>query len=109
VFSPIYLYGTEQQRSELSGCVFAKWLGKSIPLKRMGTIEELSDLAVFLASDESRYITGQEIIIDGGNSIQEVKGIPQPSKPFKGSSCSTGKEGIMTNPEVHRNGHGLSC
>jgi len=55
---------------------FAKWLGKSIPLKRMGTIEELGDLAVFLASDESKYITGQEIIIDGGNSIQEVKGIP---------------------------------
>ena len=61
---------------QMNGEELAKWLGKSIPLKRMGTIEELSDLAVFLASDESRYITGQEIIIDGGNSIQEVKGIP---------------------------------
>jgi len=54
---------------------FARWLGKSIPMKRMGTIEEMGHLAVFLASDESTYITGQEIIIDGGNSIQEVKGI----------------------------------
>jgi len=54
---------------------FARWLGKSIPMKRMGTIQEMGHLAVFLASDESTYITGQEIIIDGGNSIQEVKGI----------------------------------
>jgi len=54
---------------------FARWLGKSIPMKRMGTIEEMGHLAVFLASDESTYITGQEIIIDGGNSIQEVKSI----------------------------------
>ena len=36
---------------------------------------ELGDLAVFLASDESSYITGQEIIIDGGNTIQEVKNV----------------------------------
>jgi NAD(P)-dependent dehydrogenase (short-subunit alcohol dehydrogenase family) len=54
---------------------FSHWLGKSIPMKRMGTTEELGNLAVFLASDESTYITGQEIIIDGGNIIQEVKGI----------------------------------
>lgn len=54
---------------------FNTWLSKSIPMKRMGTIAELGNLAVFLASDESSYITGQEIIIDGGNTIQEVKGV----------------------------------
>lgn len=52
---------------------FSKWLGESIPMKRMGTAEELGNLALFLVSDESRYITGQEIVIDGGNIIQEVK------------------------------------
>jgi NAD(P)-dependent dehydrogenase (short-subunit alcohol dehydrogenase family) len=52
---------------------FSEWLGKSIPMKRMGTVDELGSLALFLASDESIYITGQEIIIDGGNTIQEVK------------------------------------
>jgi NAD(P)-dependent dehydrogenase (short-subunit alcohol dehydrogenase family) len=55
---------------------FSRWLKTSIPLKRMGTIEEVGNLALFLVSDESRYITGQEIVIDGGNIIQEVKGIP---------------------------------
>ena len=54
---------------------FDAWLGKSVPLKRMGKTSELGDLGVFLGSDESTYITGQEIIIDGGNTIQEVKGI----------------------------------
>ena len=54
---------------------FNTWLSKSIPMKRMGTIAELGNLAVFLASDESSYITGQEIIIDGGNTIQEVKSV----------------------------------
>lgn len=54
---------------------FEMWLGKSVPMKRMGKTSELGDLAVFLSSNESSYITGQEIIIDGGNTIQEVKGI----------------------------------
>jgi NAD(P)-dependent dehydrogenase (short-subunit alcohol dehydrogenase family) len=52
---------------------FSQWLDNSIPLKRMGTIEEVGNLALFLASDDSKYITGQEIIIDGGNTIQEIK------------------------------------
>jgi NAD(P)-dependent dehydrogenase (short-subunit alcohol dehydrogenase family) len=54
---------------------FEIWLSKSIPMQRMGKTSELGDLAVFLASDESTYITGQEIVIDGGNTIQEVKGM----------------------------------
>ena len=54
---------------------FDNWLSKSVPMKRMGKTSELGDLAVLLGSDESTYISGQEIIIDGGNTIQEVKGI----------------------------------
>ena len=37
-----------------------------IPLKRMGTAKEVANLAYFLGSDESSYITGQVINIDGG-------------------------------------------
>lgn len=36
------------------------------PLRRFGTPEEVAALAVFLASDESPYITGTEFHIDGG-------------------------------------------
>ncbi|WP_432284923.1 SDR family oxidoreductase [Aminobacter sp. BA135] len=37
-----------------------------IPLKRAGTVDEVADLVLFLLSNESRYITGAEIAIDGG-------------------------------------------
>ncbi|TVP59265.1 MAG: SDR family oxidoreductase [Gemmatimonadales bacterium] len=40
-----------------------------IPLGRYGTNEEMADLALFLASDESRFITGAVIPIDGGMTV----------------------------------------
>jgi NAD(P)-dependent dehydrogenase (short-subunit alcohol dehydrogenase family) len=52
---------------------FIEMLSRSVPMKRLGTIDEIGDLAVFLASEESKYITGQEIVFDGGNIIQEEK------------------------------------
>jgi len=45
---------------------------KGIPMKRMGTIEELGELAAFLASDESSYMTGAEFVIDGGSTLPET-------------------------------------
>lgn len=38
----------------------------SLPLKRMGTAKEVAYAALYLASDESSYTTGSEVIIDGG-------------------------------------------
>lgn len=52
---------------------YIKEVGKEIPLGRLGTMDEAGDLAVFLASEASKYITGTEIVIDGGNIIQEHK------------------------------------
>jgi NAD(P)-dependent dehydrogenase (short-subunit alcohol dehydrogenase family) len=40
-----------------------------IPLGHIGTAEEVADVIVFLASDAARYVTGQELIVDGGLTI----------------------------------------
>ena len=42
---------------------------KIVPLKEMGEVEEIANLALYLASPEARYITGQVIAIDGGMTM----------------------------------------
>jgi 3-oxoacyl-[acyl-carrier protein] reductase len=42
---------------------------EKIPLKRMGTPQDIANAALFLASDDSVYITGQVLPVDGGMFI----------------------------------------
>lgn len=42
------------------------------PLGRMGTPDDIANCALFLASDESAYISGQIIVVDGANSTQKL-------------------------------------
>ena len=41
-------------------------LGQSVPLKRYAAPEEIAEAILYLASDESSYVTGTELVIDGG-------------------------------------------
>jgi 3-oxoacyl-[acyl-carrier protein] reductase len=47
--------------------------GLHTPVGRSGTPEEVGHVALFLASEEASYVTGQLIVVDGGNIIQEYK------------------------------------
>jgi 3-oxoacyl-[acyl-carrier protein] reductase len=48
--------------------------GGNTPLGRSGTPAEVGEVIAFLASDAASYVTGQGIVVDGGNTIQEFKG-----------------------------------
>jgi len=54
--------------------VYRRTLEQNIPVQRAGRPSEVADLAVFLASDKARYITGARIAIDGGLSLLQALG-----------------------------------
>jgi NAD(P)-dependent dehydrogenase (short-subunit alcohol dehydrogenase family) len=41
-----------------------------IPMQRMGTVAEIVSAVLYLASDDSSYVTGSELVIDGGALAQ---------------------------------------
>lgn len=47
-------------------------IAAAVPLGRLGTPEECGELCAFLASDESSYLTGTQIVIDGGSTLPET-------------------------------------
>ena len=60
------LTNPENPQSVIDGIV------AGIPMGRMGTPEEIGELAAFLSSEEASYITAQGIVIDGGSTLPET-------------------------------------
>ena len=43
----------------------------SVPQRKLGTVEDIGYAALFFATDEAAYITGQTLVIDGGQVLPE--------------------------------------
>ena len=52
-------------------------IASAVPLGRLGTPEECGELCAFLASDEASYLTGTQMVIDGGSTLPETTSMGQ--------------------------------
>jgi len=53
------------------GADYLATMAASIPLKKLGAVEDIGNAALFFASREAAYITGQSIVVDGGQTLPE--------------------------------------
>jgi NAD(P)-dependent dehydrogenase (short-subunit alcohol dehydrogenase family) len=66
------LVESDMTRKRLEDRSFSKYFLERIPLGRIGQPEDLGGLVVFLSSEASNWITGQTIVIDGGQTLLDV-------------------------------------
>ena len=70
-------FKTEQSRMLYEDETWLSMLKERIPMARTGRPDDLDGMVVFLASESSRYITGQTYLVDGGVSIGAIRAMPQ--------------------------------
>lgn len=70
-------FRTEQNKVMYEDQEWVAYLSDRIPIKRPGAPGDLEGAVVFLASEESRYVTGQILLVDGGISTGAVRAVPR--------------------------------
>ncbi len=70
-------FRTEQNKVMYEDPKWVEYLKDRIPLKRPGRPDDLDGAVVFLASEESRYVTGQTLLVDGGISTGALRALVQ--------------------------------
>jgi NAD(P)-dependent dehydrogenase (short-subunit alcohol dehydrogenase family) len=71
-------FRTDQNKILYEDPDWVEYLCDRIPLKRPGEPHDLDAAVVFLASEGSRYVTGQTLLVDGGISTGAVRALPRP-------------------------------
>jgi NAD(P)-dependent dehydrogenase (short-subunit alcohol dehydrogenase family) len=66
-------FRTQQNRVLYENAAWVEYISDRIPIKRPGLPDDLDGAIVFLASESSRYITGQTLLVDGGISTGAAK------------------------------------
>lgn len=81
-------FRTEQNKVLYENKEWVEYLVDRIPLKRPGQAQDLDGAVVFLASESSRYITGQTLLVDGGISTGATRATVQPPRPTSGTGVN---------------------
>jgi NAD(P)-dependent dehydrogenase (short-subunit alcohol dehydrogenase family) len=71
-------FKTSQNRVMYEDPEWVEYLVERIPVKRPGIPKDLDGAIVFLASEASRYVTGQTLLVDGGISIGRTRAMVKP-------------------------------
>ena len=53
------------------GADYLTTMAACIPMKRLGSVEDIANAALYFASEEAGYVTGQTIVVDGGQVLPE--------------------------------------
>ncbi|HEY1679158.1 MAG TPA: glucose 1-dehydrogenase [Candidatus Sulfotelmatobacter sp.] len=70
-------FRTEQNKVMYEDAEWVEYLRERIPVKRPGEPRDLEGAIVFLASEASRYVTGQILLVDGGISTGAMRALPR--------------------------------
>ena len=68
----VRIANSEGDRSPEEAEEWIRKIAQTYPLRRVCTVEEIADVALFLASDASSYMNGQCIIVDGGRVVADI-------------------------------------
>jgi NAD(P)-dependent dehydrogenase (short-subunit alcohol dehydrogenase family) len=73
-------FKTEQNKVLYENAEWVEYLTDRIPVKRPGQPHDLDGAVVFLASEASRYVNGQTLLVDGGISVGSMRATVAPAK-----------------------------
>ena len=59
---------TEMTRPFMEGMGIDRWIASRTPMRRIGEVKEVTNAVMFLASDLASYITGVDLLVDGGTN-----------------------------------------
>jgi len=76
-------FRTEQNKVMYQDAEWVEYLRERIPVKRPGQPHDLDGAVVFIASESSRYVTGQTLLVDGGISTGAMRAVGKPAPPQK--------------------------